>query len=948
VKTMPPLNAGDEDAEITALIATLHESARRLEFLTDGEVDAVSDRQGHTFLLRHAQDHLRHREAEKQVAILNALPANIALLDSRGVIVSVNEAWRRFASTHLLQSPGYAIGLNYLEICNQVPPRDPSAAHVAAGIRAVLSRKTDHFSIEYPCHSPTEKRWFVCLVTPLTNSRLNGAVVMHLDISERKLAQEALVELSHKTEQRERVLSTTLASITDFAYIFDRDGRFQFANQPLLDMWGATLEAIVGKNSHDLGYSFDLAARLLQQIQQVFETRTVITDEAAFTTPAGQDGYYEYILSPVVAADGSVEFVVGSTRDITQRKQAEIEISRINEGLRNSEIRIKYLNRVHAVLSGINTLIVRVRDRDELFREACRIAVEDGGFHIAGLGLLDRATTKIVPVAMAGKDEELLDAIKSVLSSDDGESNTETTMAIRENKPFVSNDAQHDPRIQLGRKYADAGVRSLAVFPLIVSGDAVGAFALYADEIEFFHEEEMGLLNELCGDIAFAIDHIGKVERLNYLAYYDELTGLPNRSLFLDRVTQHIRGAVSGGHHLALLLFDLERFKNVNDSLGRSAGDALLKQVAEWLTLETGDANLLARVGADQFAVMLVETKTDGAVARYLEKINAALANHPFQLDDSVFRIAAKAGVALFPDDGQNVDTLFQHAEAALRKAKANGSRYLFYNKTMSDKIAGKLNLESKLRLALDNDEFVLHYQPKIHIASGMLTGAEALIRWNDPQTGLVQPMLFIPLLEETGLIHEVGRWALQKAIEDYLSWCNAGLAAVRIAVNVSPLQLRDHGFVDEIRQAISIDVRASAGLELEITESMAMEDIKHGIASLQAIRSMGVTTAIDDFGTGFSSLSYLSTLPIDTLKIDRSFIVGMTDTPHGRALVSAIINLAHALQLKVVAEGVKTKEQRSMLQLLRCDEMQGFLFSKPVPGDIFAEKFLALNANAA
>jgi EAL domain-containing protein (putative c-di-GMP-specific phosphodiesterase class I) len=259
----------------------------------------------------------------------------------------------------------------------------------------------------------------------------------------------------------------------------------------------------------------------------------------------------------------------------------------------------------------------------------------------------------------------------------------------------------------------------------------------------------------------------------------------------------------------------------------------------------------------------------------------------------------------------------------------------------MTATVAGKLTLENQLRQALDKEEFVLHYQPKVSFASGKLTGAEALIRWNDPHTGLVPPGRFIPVLEETGLIHEVGRWALRKAIEDYLRWRTAGLAAMRIAVNVSPLQLRNRGFIAEIEQAIGIDAHAAAGLELELTETLIMEDVKHNIASLQAIRDLGVTIAIDDFGTGFSSLSYLTKLPVDTLKIDRSFVNDMTAAPQGVALVSTIINLAHSLKLKVVAEGVETEEQSRLLRLLGCNEMQGSLFSKPVPSGIFEARFL-------
>lgn len=234
-----------------------------------------------------------------------------------------------------------------------------------------------------------------------------------------------------------------------------------------------------------------------------------------------------------------------------------------------------------------------------------------------------------------------------------------------------------------------------------------------------------------------------------------------------------------------------------------------------------------------------------------------------------------------------------------------------------------------------------------MNLVSGLLVGAEARIRWNDPLTGLVPPFKFIPILEETGLIRDVGRWAMHKAIEDYLRWRDAGLPAVRIAVNVSALQLRSRGFIAEVEKAIAIDPRAAEGLELEITESMVMQDIKQSVASLKAIRALGVTIAIDDFGTGFSSLGYLSKLPIDTLKIDRSFVIDMTTGPDGLALVSTIITLAHSLKLNVVAEGVETEEQSRLLRLLGSDEMQGYLFSKPVPADVFEAKFMGRIATA-
>jgi diguanylate cyclase (GGDEF)-like protein/PAS domain S-box-containing protein len=635
------------------------------------------------------------------------------------------------------------------------------------------------------------------------------------------------------------------------------------------------------------------------------------------------------------AIDSRVEdgdFIIeGLAMDITERRLAQS--------------RLAYLTRVHAVLSGINSLIVRVADRDELFRESCRIAVEAAGFRMAMLAVIDRETGKVVPVASAGKGEDLMSDIRATLASDQVASTTMVSQAIREKKPIVSNKTLDDPQLRLGNKYVQAGVRSLVVLPLLVAGQAHGVLALYATESDFFHREELHLLQELAANVAFAIDHVDKQERLNYLAYYDVLTGLANRSLFLERLAQYMRSATGGRHRLAIGLIDLERFKNINDSLGRAAGDTLLKQVAEWLTRNIGDASLLARIDADHFAIVMPEVRQHDQLIGLVENTIEAFQNNPFHLDDAVFRITAKVGMALFPHDGASADILFRNAEAALKQAKAIGDRYLFYTKQMTAGVTSKLTLENKLRHALDHGQFVLHYQPKVSLASGKITGVEALIRWNDPRTGLMLPDQFIPVLEETGLINEVGRWALQQAAEDYLRWLGKGLAAVRVAVNVSPLQLRHRGFITEIAQVVAGDPRLAAGLELEITESLIMADVRNSIISLQAVRAMGVSIAIDDFGTGFSSLSYLARLPLDTLKIDRSFVVDMTASQQGLSLVATIINLAHSLKLTVVAEGVETEEQLRLLRLLGCDEMQGYLFSRPVPSDIFETRFLSAEA---
>jgi diguanylate cyclase (GGDEF)-like protein len=623
-------------------------------------------------------------------------------------------------------------------------------------------------------------------------------------------------------------------------------------------------------------------------------------------------------------------------RDQAERKKAQDELTS--------------LNRLYAMVSGINALGLQVRDRDDLFSNACRIAVERGEFVMAWIGMLDRSTKKIIPMAWTGADDRTMAAIRTYLSTSAGslQGTTLGARALRDMAPVIANDVQRDESLAFGRMHAEAGVRSIAVLPLVVSGKAVGVFALYTDKPEFFDAAGILLLTELAGNVAFAIDYIEKQERLDHFAYYDELTGLANRSLFIDRVTQHMLSASSSGHKLALFLIDLERFKKFNDSLGRAAGDSLLKQVGEWLAQSSGNVNLLARVGADQFAMVLPEVTYEADMLRLLEKRIAAFMNHPFRVNEVVYRIAAKVGIVLYPDDGTDADTLFKNVEAAVKKAKVSGDRFLFYAQKMNETVPGSLGIENRLRQALEKEQFVLHYQPKVNLVSGKITGAEALLRWNDPQSGLVPPVSFISILEDTGLIHEVGRWALHKAIADYQRWRQLGLPAVRIAVNVSPLQLRHRRFVAQIEEAVSVSPGAAAGLELEITESLIMEDVDLSIVSLLAIRALGVTIAIDDFGTGFSSLSYLSKLPVDTLKIDRSFVVDMASDSGGLTLVSVIINLAHALKLNVVAEGVATEEQLRQLRLMHCDEMQGFLYGKPVPVDIFEKKYLLGAATAA
>jgi diguanylate cyclase (GGDEF)-like protein len=551
---------------------------------------------------------------------------------------------------------------------------------------------------------------------------------------------------------------------------------------------------------------------------------------------------------------------------------------------------------------------------------------------MAWIGLLDANGLDVTPAARAGLDDGYLDKIRLTARDGAPDSCLLLAEALRKGSPVVCNDVDSDARMARWREPAlQRGFRSLAVFPLHQGKKRAGVLLLYAPERGFFDTEEMKLLEEVAGDISFALDHIEKTERLNHLAYYDAITGLANRTLFQERLAERLRAAERKRDKFAVCIFDVERFKTVNDTLGKQAGDSLLRQIAARMTGIVGDPARLARVSADGFALVLPDVHSDDDAARRLAQELRACFEPPFTVDGRELRVSAKAGLALFPNDATQAEMLFANAEAAWKKAKETGERYLFYTQKMTEAVVQNFSLENKLRIALERNEFVLHYQPKVDLETRRIVGTEALIRWQNPEMGLVPPMEFIPLMEETGLILEVGAWALRQAVLDHREWVGRGLAAPRVAVNVSAIQLRQRDFVDAVTGAVG-EGAAPPAIDLELTESLLMKDVQSNIEKLNALRALGMKVAIDDFGTGHSSLAYLARLPVDALKIDRSFIDKMLDDATAMTLVQTIISLAHSLKLLVVAEGVESEEQARMLRLLRCDQMQGFLVSKPLP----------------
>jgi diguanylate cyclase (GGDEF)-like protein len=438
--------------------------------------------------------------------------------------------------------------------------------------------------------------------------------------------------------------------------------------------------------------------------------------------------------------------------------------------------------------------------------------------------------------------------------------------------------------------------------------------------------------------IRYAIERKKAEENLAYLKQYDPLTGLANRTLFQDRLQQALARADRDGEMVALILLDLDHFKAVNDFLGHAGGDELLKEVAARIEGLVRKSDTVARLGADEFAIILEDMSDAQDVAPVAQDILDTL-SESFVLDGHEIPVTASIGIAVRPPSER--EGLLKDADAAVRRVKERGrNAYEFYTEQMNIRAFERLTLRNMLRRALREEEFLLHYEPQVDLATGAIVGAEALLRWQHPDLGLVPPARFIPLLEDTGDIEAVGRWVMQTACRQNKDWQNSGIAPLRVAVNLSARQFSRGGLMSTVADILEESGLAPGYLELEITESLLMEDIDASSQILNELKNVvgGLRISIDDFGTGYSSLSYLKSFPIDLLKIDRSFVQNVPGDPDDAAITTAIIRLAHSLRLGVIAEGVETEEQATFLRERGCDEAQGYYFSRPLPADEFAE----------
>ncbi|MFZ6722892.1 EAL domain-containing protein [Undibacterium sp. Ji49W] len=703
------------------------------------------------------------------------------------------------------------------------------------------------------------------------------------------------------------------------------------------ESWSATLPQLVGTTSAALPTN---TRDWLSIIEPIDRERFRAISVAAGKSKQRQDIEYR-----IRRGDGELIHVRQVMEPLPDKNYLDSSLRWFNTIQNVTEQKIQqqniaHLNRIYAVLSGINSAIVRIRNRNELLHEACRVLVNQGEFCVAWASVLDANTNDIIMSAwsvceIGDSKNPLVKAIKSTIN------NGAASAVFKENRPIIYDNIQTDlAQSALKTKFLENGFKSLIALPLTLDNQVISVIVVVADSIACFSQKDTRkLFDELAGDLSFGLQFIEKEERLNYLAYYDALTGLPNSMLFHDRLTQLLHASFNSDDLVAVIMINLDHFAQFNEVHGRHSGDAILKLVANHLSAGLKEPYSLARVGGDIFAIAFGAIKREADVIAQLTQQILEPLGQTFKLSQHEIRLSIRAGIALYPADGEDAETLYKHAEVALKKAKSSTEQYLYYSRKMNEAIAERIALENALKEALENGQFEIYYQPRVDLRIGSIVSAEALIRWHHPVRGQISPIEFIPLAEDTGQIVAIGEWVIDTVSAQQALWRQEKIEIVPVAINLSAVQFKKGKILQTVRDIVAKYELPQEYIEFELTESVVMDEPIDAISNLQELKDLGSKLSLDDFGTGYSSLAYLKRFPFDFIKIDRAFITDVCNSPEDAAIAKAIIAMAHSLGLRVVAEGVETMEQLQFLLDHHCDELQGYYFSPPVP----AKKFLAM-----
>ncbi|MFL6655849.1 MAG: EAL domain-containing protein [Sulfurifustis sp.] len=655
-----------------------------------------------------------------------------------------------------------------------------------------------------------------------------------------------------------------------------------------------------------------------------------VTREMLYRAKDGLPGWFETQRRAVRLGDKWIILTI--SREITARKLAEK--------------RAAWMSRMYAALGSTNEAIMHARSAQELYQRVCDAAVNGGQFAAAAVLLPHASGGAMTVSAAAGTGIAALDETRVSVDETQPDGQGLVRVAYRTGKPAVSNNFQKDERMRRWHESAARiGLKAAAAVPLVHHHRTIGVLLLHSSEKRAFDDQVVKLLERMADNIAFALENFEREserkraeDRIQHLATHDGLTDLPNRVMFSQLLNAEIQSAQRYERKFAVLFIDLDRFKIINDTLGHETGDKLLQEISRQLRESLRASDIVARLGGDEFVVLAREASGVEQATIVARKILSTV-TRPVMLAGQECRVTASIGIAMYPNDGEDEQTLMKNADIAMYHAKEEGkNNFRFHSRDAKSRSLERLTLEVNLRRALEQNEFSLHYQPQLDLRTGAITGVEALLRWQNPALGAIPPAQFIPIAEETGLIVPIGKWVLRTACAQNVAWQRQGLAPIRVAVNLSARQFADDDLLHDIAAALADTGMSPELLELEITEGMVIHNPDRALRVLTAIRQTGVRLAIDDFGTGYSSLGQLKNFPIDTLKIDRSFIREIPRDAEDKAITKAIIAMGKTLGLKVVAEGVETHDQEAFLREQACDEIQGYYFSEPVPAAQFAE----------
>ena len=706
-----------------------------------------------------------------------------------------------------------------------------------------------------------------------------------------------------------------LQHTTEMIYVVDLEsGGILDANQSTLDRLGYTREELLKLTIND--FSLCAAERPWKERVQHIKRVGSLVSEGHYRARNGRQFPVEVSLRYI--EHSRAEYLIAVTRDITERQ--------------NQLTKIKRLARILRMQSGINSAVLRIQDRDKLLQEACRLATDVGGYDRAVVAIVGQDGRHAIPEYRAGRGADLPEPPVVTIGDGSAPDDSLAGRALRTGKIALNPNLEHpDPPVAMRETIVKLGYKAMVALPLIVEGRAEAVMMLASRDRRLVADQELlVLLQDMMASLSFALRSKKHAEAVQFLATYDSLTGLPRRARFVEGVDDVMSKLTDPSKELAVIAFDIRGLNRINDTYGRHFGDLLLQQVANRVK-QYAAKRPIGHLGGGTF--VLVEPPVAGGTGGLRSVLDTNLFVDPIVVADRSIPISCHCGVAYHPADGANGSTLVQCAEAALKQAKESGEGYLHYRLEMHSEIVQRLDLEHRLRAALSERQFALYYQAQVDVASNRIDSVEALLRWNDPARGLIPPGEFLPILESTGMIMDVGDWVLEQAAAECARWGALGVAPIRVAVNISGIQLRQKSFPERI---LDVHRRMEAcggfGLELEITESTLLHDIAGVTRMLGNLRTSGVRIALDDFGTGYSSLSLLSKLPVDVLKLDRSFVAGVPHDCSSMALVENVLRLATALRLTTVVEGVENDEQLAALRAMRCDKWQGYLHGRPMP----------------